>query len=125
RAAPARVRFTAERLAAMMQPALTAAEAALACNDAPIGAALFDGDGNLLASAHNEMGSTGNKTAHAEIVAFARAAGKAPLGARDLLLMSTLEPCVMCTGAAMESAVDTIVYGLRAPADAGTSRINP
>ncbi|MDQ3440524.1 MAG: deaminase, partial [Planctomycetota bacterium] len=73
----------------------------------------------------NEMNRTRNKTAHAEIVAFARAAGKVPLDARDLLLVSTLEPCVMCTGAAMEAAVDTIVYGLRAPADSGTGRVTP
>ena len=31
----------------------------------------------------------------------------------------------MCTGAAMEAAVDTIIYGLRAPADAGTGRVAP
>ena len=31
----------------------------------------------------------------------------------------------MCLGAAMEAAVDTIVYGLRAPADSGTGRVNP
>jgi tRNA(Arg) A34 adenosine deaminase TadA len=31
----------------------------------------------------------------------------------------------MCTGAAMEAAVDTIVYGLRAPADSGTGRVQP
>ena len=31
----------------------------------------------------------------------------------------------MCLGAAMEAAVDTIVYGLRAPADSGTGRVQP
>ena len=31
----------------------------------------------------------------------------------------------MCLGAAMEAAVDTIVYGLKAPADSGTGRVNP
>jgi hypothetical protein len=31
----------------------------------------------------------------------------------------------MCTGAAMEAAVDTIVYGLQAPADSGTGRVRP
>jgi hypothetical protein len=40
-------------------------------------------------------------------------------------MVSTLEPCVMCTGAAMESAVDTIVYALAAPADNGTARVRP
>ena len=44
---------------------------------------------------------------------------------RDLILVSTLEPCVMCLGAAMEAAVDTIIYGLKAPADSGTARVMP
>ena len=71
------------------------------------------------------MNRTQNKTAHAEIVTFARAAGKAPAEARDLVMASTLEPCVMCLGASMEAAVDTVVYALKAPADAGTSRVEP
>src|SRR2546423_8486746 len=59
------------------------------------------------------------------MVAFARAAGKVQPEDKDLILVSTLEPCVMCTGAAMVSAVDTIVYALRAPADSGTGRVRP
>jgi tRNA(adenine34) deaminase len=91
--------------------------------EAPIGCVLARGDGSVIATGHNEMNRTQNKTAHAEIVTFARAAGKSPLDARDLILVSTLEPCVMCTGAAMEAAVDTIVYALPAPADSGTQRV--
>jgi tRNA(adenine34) deaminase len=59
------------------------------------------------------------------MVTFRAAAGRVAEEARDLILVSTLEPCVMCTGAAMESAVDTIVYGLKAPADSGTGRVEP
>jgi tRNA(Arg) A34 adenosine deaminase TadA len=59
------------------------------------------------------------------MVAFRDAAGRVPEDAKDLILVSTLEPCVMCTGAAMEAAVDTIVYALRAPADSGTGRVQP
>jgi tRNA(adenine34) deaminase len=79
----------------------------------------------VVARGFNEMNRTQNKTAHAEIVTFAKAAGKLPLDARDFVLASTLEPCVMCTGAAMAAAVDTIVYGLQAPADSGTGRVRP
>jgi tRNA(Arg) A34 adenosine deaminase TadA len=59
------------------------------------------------------------------MVTFARSAGKVPTDARDLVLASTLEPCVMCLGASMEAAVDVIVYALKAPADAGTGRVQP
>ena len=31
----------------------------------------------------------------------------------------------MCTGAAMEAAVDVVVYGMKAPADSGTGRVKP
>src|SRR5690606_16943435 len=68
---------------------------------------------------------TGNRTAHAEIVAFSRAGGKIDFERKDLILISSLEPCVMCTGAAMEAGVDTIIYGLHAPADNGSSRVTP
>ena len=124
-ASPTRVRLTTERLEAMMREALAAAEDGVAAGEAPIGCAIFDGDGQLVARGYNEMNATQNKTAHAEIVTFAKAAGKLPLDAHDFVLVSTLEPCVMCTGAAMEAAVDTIVYALQAPADAGSARVRP
>jgi tRNA(adenine34) deaminase len=95
----------------------------MARGEAPIGCALFRGDGTLIASGYNQQNRTQNKVAHAEIVTFTAAAGKADLGARDLIMSATLEPCVMCTGAAMEAAVDTIVYALPAPADAGSQRV--
>jgi tRNA(adenine34) deaminase len=86
---------------------------------------IADGDGRVIARGYNGMNRTQNKTAHAEIVAFADAAGRVPLDAADLILVSTLEPCVMCTGAAMVSAIDTIVFALDAPADNGTARVRP
>jgi tRNA(adenine34) deaminase len=124
-ASPSAARLAPELLERLMREALAAAREGMARGEAPIGCVVADGDGTVLARAHNEMNATQNKTAHAEIVAFGRLAGRVPLDARDLLLVSTLEPCVMCTGAAMESAVDTIVYALRAPADAGTERVRP
>jgi tRNA(adenine34) deaminase len=91
----------------------------------PIGCVLAGGSGIVLVHAYNELNRTHSKTAHAEMVAFAKAAGEVPPDARDLILVSTLEPCVMCLGASMEAAVDTIVYGLKAPADSGTGRVQP
>ena len=125
RASPGPARLTRVALEGLMREALAAAEDGMRAGEAPIGCVLARGDGTIVARGHNEMAGTQNKCAHAEIVTFARAAGKAPLEAQDLILVSTLEPCVMCTGAAMEAAVDTIVYGLRAPADSGTGRVTP
>jgi tRNA(Arg) A34 adenosine deaminase TadA len=119
------VRLTNERLEALMREALAAARDGMDAGEAPIGCVLARGDGTVVARAFNELNRTGIKTAHAEMAAFARSAGKVPPEARDLLLVSTLEPCVMCLGAAMEAAVDTIVYGLKAPADSGAGRVQP
>jgi tRNA(adenine34) deaminase len=111
--------------ARLMTEALATARAGMAAGEAPIGCVLARGDGTIVSRAWNAMQRTENKTAHAEIMAFAEAAGQVPLDARDLIMVSTLEPCVMCTGAAMESAVATIVFGLAAPADSGTGRVRP
>jgi phosphoglycolate phosphatase-like HAD superfamily hydrolase/tRNA(Arg) A34 adenosine deaminase TadA len=124
-ASPGSLKLTQATLEQLMREAMNIARDGAAHGEAPIGCALFRGDGTLIAAAHNEMNASGNKTAHAEIVAFARAAGRCPLDCRDMILVSTLEPCVMCTGAAMEAAVDTIVYALKAPADSGTGRVRP
>ena len=104
--------------------ALEQAERALDKGEAPIGSVLLREDGSVLAAAHNSMVSTGNLTAHAEMNAFAASAGKVSPDEKTIMV-STLEPCVMCTGAAMQSGVGTIVYGLQAPADAGTTRVTP
>jgi HAD superfamily hydrolase (TIGR01509 family) len=124
-ASPGSAHFTRELAEGLMREALDVAREGMAAGEAPVGCVIADGSARVIARAYNEMIATQNKTAHAEIVAFARAAGKVPLEARDLILVSTLEPCVMCTGAAMEGAVDTIFYGLRAPADAGSGRVRP
>ena len=124
-ASPGPVPVDQALLEKLMREALAAAREGMAAGEAPIGCVLARGDGSVLARAWNTMAGTGVRTAHAEIEAFRRAADRVPADARDLLLVSTLEPCVMCTGAAMETAVDVIAYGLRAPADAGTGRVQP
>jgi tRNA(adenine34) deaminase len=122
-ASPGAAHLTTAMMEELMRHALAVAREGMSAGEAPIGCLLARGDGSVIAAGHNEQNRTQNKTAHAEIVTFARAAGKTPLHARDLIMVSTLEPCVMCTGAAMEAAVDTIVYALPAPADSGTRRV--
>jgi HAD superfamily hydrolase (TIGR01509 family) len=124
-ASPGRAHLSRETLEALMREALAVAREGMDAGEAPIGCVIADGDARIVARGYNEMAGTGNKTAHAEIVTFARLAGRVPLDANDLVLVSTLEPCVMCTGAAMVGAIDTIVYALRAPADSGSGRVQP
>ena len=96
----------------LMGLALAEAAHALEHGDVPIGAVVVDADGTLLASRHNERERTGDPTAHAEVLALRDAAAK--LGAWRLdgcTLVATLEPCVMCAGAAHQARVATVVYG--------------
>ncbi|WP_030452655.1 tRNA adenosine(34) deaminase TadA [Herbidospora cretacea] len=79
--------------------------------EVPVGAVVVSGD-RVLARASNARESSGDPTAHAEILAL-RAAASA-LGEWRLsgcTLVVTLEPCTMCAGAAVLSRVDRIVYG--------------
>lgn len=96
----------------LMAVAIAQARAALATGDVPVGAVIAGPDGRVLAVGRNAREATGDPTAHAEVVAIRAAA--AALGTWRLdgcTLAVTLEPCVMCAGAAMQARVDRIVFG--------------
>jgi HAD superfamily hydrolase (TIGR01509 family) len=124
-ASPGSAILTQDVMEAMMKEALAVAREGLNAGEVPIGCVIARGDGTIVARGHNELNASQNKTAHAEMVTFARAAGKIPTESKELILVSTLEPCVMCLGASMEAAVDTILFGLSAPTDGGRKRVRP
>ena len=82
-------------------------------------------DGTILARGHNEARRLGTRVAHAEMQALYDAAGHASRDVRDLVLVTTLEPCTMCLGAAMVMRVDTVAYALPAPDNGGIARVTP
>ena len=95
-----------------MRVALDAARKAVASRDIPVGAAIFNNAGDLIATGHNERELHKDPTAHAEIVAIRRAAeilGDWHL--TDHTLVVTLEPCAMCAGAIAQSRLQTVVFG--------------
>lgn len=97
--------------AAAMAVALVEARAALDHGDVPVGAVVVH-DGRIVARRHNEREQLGDPTAHAEVLALRDAA--AALGRWRLAtctLVVTLEPCVMCAGAAVAARIDRIVFG--------------
>ena len=96
----------------MMHVALATARDALKSGDVPVGAAIFNASGDLIAVGHNERELHNDPTAHAEIVALRRASEK--LGTwrlDDLTLVVTIEPCAMCAGAIAQSRIQTVVFG--------------
>ena len=98
-----------------MRTALAEARAAEAHGDVPIGAVVVR-NGEVIARRHNERELTGDPTAHAEVLALRDAA--AVVGHWRLLdctLYVTLEPCVMCAGALVNSRIGRVVYGATDP----------
>jgi tRNA(adenine34) deaminase len=112
-----------------MREALAEARMGLGEGECPIGCVLarmerMEGEApRIVARGHNRVKAFGRKTAHAEMVAFENAEGAFPIEASDIVLVSTLEPCVMCLGACFEVGVSLVIFGLRAPADSGTLRV--
>jgi tRNA(adenine34) deaminase len=97
-----------------MKRALELAARAAELGEAPVGAVIVNEDGNFLAEAHNGPVTTGDPTAHAEILALRAAAVE--LGNYRLAgttLYTTLEPCVMCAGALVHARVKRLVFGAR------------
>ena len=94
-----------------MEMALELAAAAAAAGEVPVGAVVVR-DGEVLGRGWNRPISTCDATAHAEIVALreaSRACGNYRLP--EATLYVTIEPCVMCAGAAYWTQLKRVVYG--------------
>jgi tRNA(adenine34) deaminase len=100
---------------AAMRLAMAQAQAALQHDDVPIGAVVVR-DGQVVAARHNERELTGDPTAHAEVLALRDAAARVGhWRLLDCTLYVTLEPCVMCAGALVNSRIGRVVYGATDP----------
>src|ERR1700735_2766835 len=94
---------------ALLQEALEEARRGLREGGLPIGSVLADSQGKIVARGHNLRVQTGDPTAHAETVCL-RNAGRRRDWA-DLTLVSTLSPCIMCTGTALLYRIPRIIIG--------------
>jgi len=94
---------------AMLRVALSEARLGLEEGGIPIGAALFDGKGQLLSQGHNRRVQDGDPSAHAETDAFRKAGRRNDY--RDCVLVSTLAPCWYCSGLVRQFRIGTVVAG--------------
>ena len=95
-----------------MDEALRLARVALESNDVPVGAVVLSPDGAIVGRGRNERELTGDPTAHAEVVALRdAAAATGNWNLSDHTLVVTLEPCVMCAGAILNSRISKVVFG--------------
>jgi creatinine deaminase len=93
----------------LMAAAIAEARQGLAEGGIPIGSVLADSTGKILSRGHNMRVQSGDPTAHAE-VACIRNAGRRTDWHR-LTLVSTLSPCIMCTGTALLYKIPRVIIG--------------
>lgn len=94
-----------------MQKAIDIAKIGIQNNQTPFGATIVK-DGEVVTSSHNQVWSTTDITAHAEVNAIREACKK--LNSVDLsgcVIYSTCEPCPMCFSAIHWAKIDKIIYG--------------
>ncbi|WP_292836479.1 nucleoside deaminase [Microbacterium sp.] len=94
-----------------MDRALVLAALAASSGEVPVGAVVMAADGNLIGEGRNLREATGDPTAHAEVVALrAAAAASGTWNLSGCTLVVTLEPCLMCSGAILQSHVARVVF---------------
>lgn len=104
-----------EQQTRFMFAALLEAEQALEHNDAPIGAVIVHKN-RIIGKGHNQVELLKDPTAHAETIAISAACNFLQTNRLDECeLYTTLEPCVMCSGAIMLSKIPTIYFGAFEP----------
>lgn len=98
-----------------MEAALVEARRARDLDEVPIGAVVVLDDA-IIGRGCNQPITSGDPTAHAEVLAIREAARK--VGNYRLTgttLYVTVEPCLMCVGAFVHARIGTVVYGAAEP----------
>jgi cytosine deaminase len=94
---------------AMLAVALEEARAGFAEGGIPIGAALFDREGNVLGRGHNRRVQDEDPSVHGETDAFRNAGRRRSY--RDTVMVTTLSPCWYCSGLIRQFGIGGVVIG--------------
>lgn len=83
------------------------------CNDeVPVGAVIIKNN-KIISKAHNQKENKKNAIQHAELIAIDKACKKLKnWHLDDCILYTTLEPCLMCMGAILESRIKKVYYSI-------------
>ena len=98
-----------------MKEAIKEAKKAELIDEVPIGCVIVKDD-KVIARGHNVRETKKTPLGHAEIIAIDKASKK--LGAwrlQDCDIYITLEPCIMCAGAIIQSRIRHVYYGAKDP----------
>jgi creatinine deaminase len=93
----------------LLKEALAEARLSLREGGLPIGSVLADSAGRILARGHNLRVQTGDPTAHAEVACLRHAGRRRDW--HELTLVSTLSPCIMCTGTTLLFRIPRVIIG--------------
>jgi creatinine deaminase len=93
----------------LLQEAIVEARRGLAAGGIPIGSVLADSQGKIISRGHNLRVQSGDPTAHAEVVCIRNAGRRADW--HKLVLVSTLSPCIMCTGTSLLYRIPRVIIG--------------
>ncbi len=93
----------------MLAAAIEEAQIGLSEGGIPIGAALFDQQGNLLGKGHNRRIQEADPSVHGETDAFRKAGRQRSY--RDKIMVTTLAPCWYCAGLVRQFNIGTVVVG--------------
>lgn len=93
----------------MLNVAIEEARKGLAEGGIPIGAALFDIEGNLLGKGRNRRVQENDASVHGETDAFRKAGRQKSY--RKTIMVTTLAPCWYCSGLVRQFKIGTVVVG--------------
>ncbi len=101
----------------MLDVAIEEARIGLAEGGIPIGAALFDSEGNLLGKGRNRRVQENDPSIHGETDAFRKSGRQKHY--RDKIMVTTLAPCWYCSGLIRQFKIGTVVVGETVNFDGG------
>ncbi len=118
---PDEAAFQAQQDEHWMRRALELAYAAAQSDEVPVGAIVLRNH-SVIGAAGNQRESLKDPTAHAEMIAITQAAAAMDdWRLEQTTLYVTLEPCIMCAGAILQSRVQRVVFGAADPKGGGVT----
>ena len=96
-----------------MRFALKEAQKAALIDEVPVGCIIVLND-KIIAKAHNKKDTTNDPCGHAEIIAIRKACKKINnWRLENCEMYVTIEPCIMCSGAIIQSRIKKVFYGAK------------
>lgn len=113
-----------------MRVALEIAKKALRAGDFPVGCVIADKNGVVCTGKRENSGENGNELDHAEIIALRKLhTFHTKSLSSDLVVYSTMEPCLMCYSTLILNNIRTIVFAYEDAMGGGTNlqleKLNP